>query len=58
MKLTINAETLELETSQQNIIPCYVYTTTYNNYQPTPIENEEEIERVLKFLNWELELPY
>jgi poly-gamma-glutamate synthesis protein (capsule biosynthesis protein) len=58
MKLTINTETLELETSQQNIIPCYVYTTKYNNYQPTPIENEEEIERVLKFLNWELELPY
>ena len=56
--LTVNCETLEVEESEQNVIPCYVYTTEYNNYQPTPIENEEEIDRVMKFLNGELELPY
>lgn len=58
MRLTINCESLEIETSEQNIIPCYIYTTQYNNYQPTPIEDQEEIDRVMKFLNGELELPY
>ena len=58
MFLTINYETLQVEKSEQNIIPCYIYTTEYNNYQPAPISDANEIDRVLKFLNWELELPY
>lgn len=58
MILTINYETLQVEKSEQNIIPCYIYTTEYNNYQPAPISDANEIDRVLKFLNWELELPY
>lgn len=58
MTLTVNCEYLEVESSEQNVIPCYVYTTEYNNYQPAPIEDEEEIDRVMKFLNGELDLPY
>lgn len=58
ISLTVNFDTLEIENSTQHIIPCYIYTAKYNNYQPTPIIIPEEIERVIKFLNWEIELPY
>ncbi len=36
--------------SEENIIPFYVYTGSTNNWQPAPIENEEEKEKVLDFL--------
>lgn len=41
-----------------DIIPCYVYTGNVNNYQPTPIENQEEITTVLDFMDSKRELPY
>jgi hypothetical protein len=41
-----------------NIIPCYVYTCDRNNYQPTPIDNEEEINKVLSFMEYGCDLPY
>ena len=56
--LTIDCDLLQVVASEQNIIPCYVYTSEYNNYQPAPIENDEEIDRVLRFLDGDLELPY
>jgi poly-gamma-glutamate synthesis protein (capsule biosynthesis protein) len=58
MTLTINKETLNVENSLSNIIPCYVYTASTNNYQPAIIENEEEIKRVLDFMEGLIELPY
>jgi poly-gamma-glutamate synthesis protein (capsule biosynthesis protein) len=51
MKLTIDKETLDLCVCESTMIPCYVYTNTYNNYQPAPIEDEEEIQKVLDYMN-------
>ena len=56
MKLTVGEEN-EIISPQSNIIPCYVYTAERNNYQPTPIENQEEIEKVLSFINGEVSSP-
>lgn len=36
--------------SEENIIPFYVYTGTTNNWQPAPIENEDESNKVLDFV--------
>ncbi len=40
-----------LVASVSEIIPCYVYTSDYNNYCPAPITNETERQRVLDFMN-------
>lgn len=58
VSLTINKETLEIANSQSNIIPCYVYTGSSNNYQPAIIENEEETKRILDFMDNLIDLPY
>ena len=58
VSLIINKETLSVEHSSSNIIPCYVYTGSSNNYQPAIIENEDEINRVLDFMDGLIELPY
>lgn len=50
MKLTVNADTMEVQTEQSNIIPCYVYEGNVNNYRPAPIENEAEKNKVLSFM--------
>lgn len=36
--------------SEENIIPFYVFTGSTNNWQPAPIEDEEEKEKVFDFL--------
>lgn len=58
MNLTINKEDLSLKESISEIIPCYVYTETLNNYQPAPIEIEEVKQRVLDFMDGKLDNPY
>jgi hypothetical protein len=40
-----------------NIIPCYVYTGDTNNWQPDVIQDENQINRVLSFMNGELPHP-
>ena len=40
------------------IIPCYVYTGDVNNWQPAPITDEAERQKVLDFMSGEAELPY
>ena len=40
-----------------NIIPCYVYTTKTNNYQPAPIEDETIKNKVLNFMNGKEDSP-
>jgi len=57
MTITVSKETLEVTEENSGIIPCYVHTGDRNNYQPTPIEDEEEISRVLSFMRWETESP-
>ena len=47
-----------INSKSSELIPCYVYTGDINNYQPTPIEDEEEKQKVLDFMTGEAELPY
>ncbi len=42
------------ESKEENIIPCYVYTGSSNNWQPAPIEDEETKNNVIRFMNGEL----
>lgn len=42
---------------QAEIIPCYVYTEQRNNYKPGIIENEEEKQKVLDFMDWKADSP-
>ena len=56
--LTINKETMSVDIEQDNIIPCYVYTGNVNNYQPTPIEDETEKQKVIDFMYQKIDLPY
>ena len=56
MNLTIdNNNTLVNENSE--IIPCYVYTTKTNNYQPATIEDETIKNKVLNFMDWKEDTP-
>lgn len=55
--LTVNSETLNAETKSSNIIPCYVYTGSINNYQPTPITDEAQKQKVLEFMDGETDSP-
>lgn len=57
VELTIDYENLEITNSTSNIIPCYVYTTTYNNFQPAPIEDEQKAQRVLDFIDGKRDTP-
>lgn len=57
MNLTIDTKTYELKKEESNIIPCYVYTTKTNNYQPAPIEDETIKNKVLNFMNGKEDSP-
>jgi len=41
----------ELAGQADLMIPCYVFTGSYNNWQPAVIEDEEEKQMVLDFMN-------
>jgi len=58
MNLVINKEDLSIKESNSEIIPCYVYTETLNNYQPAPVEIEEVKQKVLDFMDGKLDNPY
>ena len=57
LSLTIDKESLTVQNSNSSIIPCYVYTEDINNYQPAPIENEDECKMVLDFMEGLIDLP-
>jgi len=57
MELTVNERSLELKKQESTIIPCYVYTDTYNNYQPAVIMDEEEKQKVLDFIDGKRNSP-
>lgn len=54
--LTIEGGELIAETSE--IIPCYVYTGSTNNWQPAPIEDETQKYLVFEFMAGTRPLPY
>lgn len=53
----IISEENELECKISDIIPCYVYTDDVNNYQPAPIEDEDEMQKVIDFMDWKEDSP-
>lgn len=55
--LTVNGENNTVAESNSNIIPCYVYTGSVNNYQPAVIEEEDIKQRVLDFMNGKIDSP-
>ena len=58
LQLTINKDGNTVEEVTDNIIPCYVYTGSTNNWQPAPIADETEKQNVIDFMNWKRETPF
>lgn len=56
LSLTISKDGVLLN-KESEVIPCYVYTSDRNNYQPGPIEDEVEKQKVLDFMNWKVDSP-
>ena len=50
--LTVNVADGKLVSTFSEFIPCYVYTAGVNNFQPAPITDPAERQRVLDFMNW------
>ncbi len=57
-KIIVDKETLTVTGTEENIVPCYVYTGESNNYQPAEIEDEEERLAVLDFMAGKREKPF
>lgn len=57
-QIELKVENMTVKEEKSDMIPCYVYTGKVNNYQPAPIEDDEEIKNVLDFMNGKRELPY
>ncbi len=55
--LTINPLTGNIEDRASDIIPCYVYTGNSNNYQPAIIEQADEKQKVLDFMDGKTDSP-
>jgi poly-gamma-glutamate synthesis protein (capsule biosynthesis protein) len=56
LKLEISKDGILLNKTS-NIIPCYVYTGSVNNYQPDVIEDENIKQRVIDFMKWKIDSP-
>ena len=54
---TFNMENKKIKSTVNNITPCYIFTGDINEFQPVPIEDEDVRQRVLDFMNWELDSP-
>lgn len=58
-QLTLRVEDGELAEAVSELIPCYVHTgAAVNNYCPAPIDDEEQRQRVLDFMDGKAKLPY
>lgn len=56
MKLTVGKD-LTLQASNSNIIPCYVYTGSINNFQPAVVDDEGIKNKILDFMNGKIDSP-
>ena len=57
-QMTLNVgKDLALRSSVSNIIPCYVYTGSINNYQPAIVDDEVIKNRILDFMNGKISSP-
>ena len=57
-KVLLSVEDGVLTGQTTQIIPCYVYTGSTNNWQPAPITDEAERQQVLDFMSGAAELPF
>ena len=58
IKLNIDINTKQVISSEPNIIPCYVFTGSRNNYQPTPITPDtENYNNIMEFIMNERDSP-
>ena len=55
--INVNPKTLNAEAHSSDIIPCYVYTGSINNYQPAPITDETHKQKVLDFMDGKTDSP-
>ncbi len=56
LKLTINNDN-QIEAKVGEIIPCYVYTGSINNYQPAPVDDETIKQKILDFMYGKINSP-
>ena len=57
-QLILRVENGELVNTASELIPCYVHTGgKVNNYCPAPIDDEEQAQRVLDFMDGRAKLP-
>lgn len=56
MTLTVGKD-LTLQASNSNIIPCYVYTGSINNFQPAIVDDEAVKNKILDFMNGKIDSP-
>lgn len=58
-QLILQVENGELAGASSALIPCYVHTGgKVNNYCPAPIDDGEQLQRVLDFMDGRAKLPY
>ncbi len=55
--LTVGANSLKVKYTESDIIPCYVYTGTINNYQPAVIKDKARYQKVLDFMDGKADSP-
>lgn len=56
-QMTLQINQGKVTDTEENMIPCYVYTGGVNQYQPAVIENEDEKNRVLDFMDGKADSP-
>lgn len=56
MTLTVGKD-LSLQESNSNIIPCYVYTGSINNFQPAIVDDETIKNKIIDFMNGKIDSP-
>ncbi|MBR0085170.1 MAG: CapA family protein [Lachnospiraceae bacterium] len=59
-EITLDRQTHETVSVDNEIIPCYIYTGDRNEWQPTIIdktENEADWQHVMDFMNWKVDKP-
>lgn len=55
--ITVDTETLAILNTVSNIVPCYVYTGSRNNFQPAVILDETDRQHVLDFMDGKRDTP-
>ncbi|MCR5213120.1 MAG: CapA family protein [Eubacterium sp.] len=58
LKIHKEGDQFEVIDSEDEIIPCYVFTGSSNNWQPAPIEDQDIRDAVIKFMRGESSSPF